>query len=69
MTRGNYGGILTDADFHVLTEKGEVIPGLFAAGIISSGDYFGDYYPGCEALSLCAHGGYIAGTNAAEMAK
>ena len=69
MTRGNYGGILTDADFHVLTEKGEVIPGLFATGIISSGDYFGDYYPGCEALSLCAHGGYIAGTNAAEMAK
>ena len=46
-----------------------MIPGLYATGIISSGDYFGDYYPGREALSLCAHGGYIAGTNAAEAVK
>ena len=69
MTRGNYGGILTNANFEVITESGEVIPGLFATGIISSGDYFGDYYPGREALSLCAHGGYIAGTNAANLAK
>ncbi len=69
MTRGNYGGILTNADFQVITEAGEPIPGLFATGIISSGDYFGDYYPGREALSLCAHGGYIAGNNAAEFAK
>ena len=30
---------------------------------------FGDYYPGREALSLCAHGGYIAGTNAANATK
>ena len=65
MTRGNYGGILTNEAFEVLTDAGEPIPGLFAAGIISSGDYFGDYYPGREALSLCAHGGYIAGKNAA----
>ena len=69
MTRGNYGGILTNADFQVVTEDGEPIPGLYATGIISSGDYFGDYYPGREALSLCAHGGYIAGNNAAEFAK
>ena len=69
MTRGNYGGILTNADFQVVTEDGEPIPGLYATGIISSGDYFGDYYPGREALSLCAHGGYIAGNNAAEFAR
>lgn len=69
MTRGNYGGILTNADFQVTTQDGKVIPGLYAAGIISSGDYFGDYYPGREALSLCAHGGYIAGNNAAAAAK
>ncbi|MBQ3703801.1 MAG: FAD-dependent oxidoreductase [Oscillospiraceae bacterium] len=69
MTRGNYGGILTNADFQVTTQDGEVIPGLYAAGIISSGEYFGDYYPGREALSLCAHGGYIAGNNAAAAAK
>jgi len=69
MTRGNYGGILTNDRFEVVTDAGETIPGLYAAGIISSGDYFGDYYPGREALSLCAHGGYIAGQNAAEAAK
>ncbi|MBR2699199.1 MAG: FAD-dependent oxidoreductase [Clostridia bacterium] len=69
MTRGNYGGILTNENFEVVTEAGKVIPGLYATGIISSGDYFGDYYPGREALSLCAHGGYIAGTNAANATK
>ena len=69
MTRGNYGGILTNDRFEVITDAGEAIPGLYAAGIISSGDYFGDYYPGREALSLCAHGGYITGQNAAEAAK
>ena len=68
MTRGNYGGILTNASFEVTTQDGAVIPGLFATGIISSGDYFGDYYPGRESLSLCAHGGYIAGVNAADFA-
>lgn len=69
MTRGNYGGITSNADFQVTTAEGEVIPGLYAAGLISSGDYFGDYYPGREALSLCAHGGYIAGQNAAAAVK
>ena len=69
MTRGNYGGILTNADFQVVTAEGTPIQGLFATGIISSGSYFGDYYPGREALSLCAHGGYIAGINAAKVAK
>ena len=65
MTRGNYGGILTNDSFQVVKEDGSVIDGLYAVGIISSGDYFGDYYPGREALSLCAHGGYIAGILAA----
>ena len=61
MTRGNYGGILTSDSFEVVDADGNAIPGLYAAGLISSGDYFGDYYPGREALSLDAHAGYIAG--------
>ena len=61
MTRGNYGGILTSDSFEVIDADGNAIPGLYAAGLISSGDYFGDYYPGREALSLDAHAGYIAG--------
>ena len=61
MTRGNYGGILTSDSFEVVDADGNAIPGLYAVGLISSGDYFGDYYPGREALSLDAHAGYIAG--------
>lgn len=61
MTRGNYGGILTSDSFEVIDADGNAILGLYAAGLISSGDYFGDYYPGREALSLDAHAGYIAG--------
>lgn len=61
MTRGNYGGILTSDNFEVVDADGNAIAGLYAVGLLSSGDYFGDYYPGREALSLDAHAGYIAG--------
>ena len=63
-TRGNYGGILTNENAEVIDQDGKTISGLYAAGIISSGSYFGDYYPGCEALAVGAHMGYIAGKNA-----
>ncbi len=65
MTRGNYGGIVTDYEGHVINNNDEIIPGLYAAGIISSGDTFGDYYPGGEALAVGVHMGYISGRNAA----
>lgn len=68
-TRGNYGGILTNQNGEVIKEDNSTIKGLYAAGIISSGAYFGDYYPGCEALSLGAHMGYIAGLNATNYSK
>ena len=68
-TRGNYGGILTNKNGEVIKEDNSTIKGLYAAGIISSGAYFGDYYPGCEALSLGAHMGYITGLNAANYSK
>ncbi len=63
-TRGNYGGILTNENAEVIDQDGNAILGLYAAGIISSGSYFGDYYPGCEALAVGAHMGYIAGKSA-----
>ena len=68
MTRGNYGGIVTDYDGRVINTEDEAIPGLYAAGIVSSGDTFGDYYPGGEALAVGVHMGYISGQNAAEYA-
>lgn len=68
-TRGNYGGIVTNENAEVINQDGSAIKGLYATGIISSGAYFGDYYPGCEALALGAHMGYIAGEHAANYSK
>lgn len=67
-TRGNYGGIVTNNDTAVVDEEGNPIPGLFASGIISSGDIFGDYYPGRQALGIASHMGYISGKTAANYA-
>ncbi len=66
MTRGNYGGIQTNTNAEVIDKDGNAIPGLYAAGIVSSGAFFGDYYPGGEALSVGVHMGYIAGRNASQ---
>ena len=65
LTRSNYGGIKTNTEGAVINSEGVAITGLYAAGIISSGDMFGDYYPGGEALAVGVYMGYICGTNAA----
>jgi succinate dehydrogenase/fumarate reductase flavoprotein subunit/uncharacterized protein with FMN-binding domain len=65
MTRGNYGGIETNANTEVIDKNGKAIPGLYAAGIISSAHVFGDYYPGREALALGAFNGFLSGQQAA----
>lgn len=67
-TRGNYGGIVTNTEAEVVDEQGNAIAGLYAGGIVSSGAFFADYYPGGEALAVAAHMGYISGQNAAEYA-
>lgn len=67
-TRGNYGGIATDKQGRVITKEGEAIPGLFAGGIISSGPYIGDFYPGRQAIAVAVHMGFISGESAAEYA-
>ena len=69
MTRGNYGGIESSENFEVVNKDGKAVKGLYAAGIITSSHYFGDYYPGTEALALGAYSGYIAGKNAASASK
>lgn len=68
MTRGNYGGIETNVNGEVTDQNQQVIPGLYAAGIISSAGFFGDYYPGREALGVGAYMGFISGENAAKYA-
>ena len=67
-TRGNYGGIVTNTEAEVVNAEGNAIPGLYAGGIVSSGAFFADYYPGGEALAVAAHMGYISGENAAAYA-
>lgn len=60
------GGVKTNGDFQVLRADGSAVPGLYAVGISSSREYWGDYYPGAMAIALCTHGGYIAGGNIAK---
>ena len=67
-TRGNYGGIATDKQGRVITKEGEAIPGLFAGGIISSGPYIGDFYPGRQAIAVAVHMGFLSGETAADYA-
>ena len=67
-TRGNYGGIVTSTDGAVVDKDGNNIPGLYAGGIISSGAFFADYYPGGQALAVASHMGFKAGESAAEYA-
>lgn len=67
-TRGNYGGIATDKQGRVITKEGEAIPGLFAGGIISSGPYIGDFYPGRQAIAVAVHMGFLSGESAADYA-
>lgn len=60
------GGVKTNGNFQVLRGDGSAIEGLYAVGISSSREYWGDYYPGAMAIALCTHGGFIAGGNIAK---
>lgn len=67
-TRGVYGGIKTSPRAEVVDKDGHAIPGLYASGIISSGQFFGDFYPGRQAIGVAGYMGYIAGENASAFA-
>lgn len=67
-TRGNYGGIRTNPQTQVIDENGNPIRGLYAGGLISSGQFFGDFYPGRQAIGIASHMGYISGGQAANYA-
>ena len=44
-TLGTMSGLKIDLDTHVLSTKGGIIPGLFAAGEVANGDFFNQEYP------------------------
>lgn len=63
-TWGTYGGAITDEQFHVLDNDGNIIPNLFGAGEAAGSEFFGDYYFGGYSLSLYSTAGRIAADTA-----
>ncbi|HEY1970558.1 MAG TPA: FAD-binding protein [Pseudonocardia sp.] len=65
---GTKGGLRTDEHAHVLTERGEPIPGLYAAGN-SAASVMGHHYPGAGAtIGPSVIFGYLAALDAARAA-
>jgi flavocytochrome c len=63
---GTMTGLKIDLDAHVLNAKGEIIPGLFAAGEVANGDFFNQEYPASgTSIQMCLTFGRVAGANAA----
>jgi fumarate reductase flavoprotein subunit len=58
------GGLVIDADTHVLTEDGSIITGLYAAGEVTGGVHAGNRLGG-NAIADIMVNGRIAGANAA----
>lgn len=68
-TIGSLGGVKVDLDTHVLNTQGNIIEGLYAAGAVANGDFFGTTYPASgTSICMCYTFGRIAGTNAAAYA-
>ena len=62
----SFGGIKTDPTAHVLSENGERIPGLYAAGAVAFTDWIDVEYPGCGyGFGTALYMGRMAGTHAA----
>ncbi len=65
-TLGTKGGPMTNAQGQVLSVRGEVIRGLFAAGNVMAGTSGPGYYGGGATIGLAMTWGYICGINAAK---
>ncbi len=59
------GGVVTDANQHVLREDGSIIEGLYATGAMTNGVYYNQYYFSGTQLTFGATSGKIAGEQAA----
>lgn len=64
-SRGNIGGIVTNGKMEVVNADGNAIRGLYAAGAVSNGEYYYNYYPG-GSLAISAACGLIAAESAVE---
>ena len=61
---GTIGGCVTNDNFQVLNENGDVIDNLFAVGEMSTARLFGDYYFGGFSLGFYTAAGHIAAETA-----
>lgn len=64
------GGLKVSTDFEVVNTDGEVIPGLYSAGVDCSGSLYNNSYVSYEGVTMgwSTTSGRIAGANAAEYA-
>ena len=60
-----FGGLTVDADTHVLSTEGTVIPGLYAAGD-TIGNFEGDIHQSGYCLTIVIWTGMTAGSMAAQ---
>ncbi|MCR4434749.1 MAG: flavocytochrome c [Clostridiales bacterium] len=69
-TIGTMGGPKINTKTEVLDTKGNVIPGLYAAGEVANGQFFKDTYPASgTSIQMCLTLGRIAGKEAANYGK
>ncbi len=68
-TLGTKGGPATNAKGQVLDVRGDVIPGLYAAGNVMAGISGPGYFGGGAPIGLAMTWGYICGLSAAESMK
>ena len=68
-TLGTKGGPVTNAKGQVLDVRGDVIPGLYAAGNVMAGISGPAYFGGGATIGLAMTWGYICGISAAESIK
>jgi predicted oxidoreductase len=69
-TLGTMTGLKIDLDTHVLNAKGEVIPGLYAAGEVANGGFFNLVYPASgTSIQMSLTFGRVAGQQAAAAAR
>ena len=66
---GTIGGLKTNTDTAVLDESGNPIKGLFAGGETANHCVFNLSYLGAVSMTYCLVSGYLAGQNAAALAK
>lgn len=67
MNLGAIGGLKINVDCQVISNQGEIIPGLYAAGL-NAGGWIGPYYPGSgTAIAGIVHQGRKAGAHCAKL--